>query len=201
MWYDDQKTFEYEFVVIGVQGVQKIFDNLKIISNLTRPSEFYYEIVGEGFDWVGQKKQIYGFDNDQDFIDYLTANPSKKKVPYIYYNPDFVDGTRDPLVNKDLTIREYNKTKEKLVYSFQRGLDMRDYGRMRGNMHYVEDFWDVQIQPITFKYAYLSEGEIAVTNNSEMRIRDKYIKIRVKYSGEEYAIINALKTFFTISYA
>jgi hypothetical protein len=30
--------------------VQKIFDNLKIISNLAQPEEFYYEIVGEGFD-------------------------------------------------------------------------------------------------------------------------------------------------------
>ncbi len=34
-----------------------------------------------------------------------------------------------------------------------------------------------------------------------MRIRDKYIKIRVKYDGTQYAIINALKTLFTISYA
>lgn len=181
--------------------MQKIFDNLKIISNLTKPSEFYYEIVGEGFDWVGQKKQIYGFDSNQDFINYLNTNPTKQKVPYIFYNPNFADESRDPLLNRDITIREYNKTKEKLVNSFQRGLDMKDYGRMRGNMHYVEDFWDVQIQPITFKYAYLSGGELAFTNNSEMRIRDKYIKIRVKYDGTEYAIINALNTFFTISYA
>ena len=32
-------------------------------------------------------------------------------------------------------------------------------------------------------------------------IRDKYIKIRVKYDGTQYAIINALKTLYTISYA
>jgi hypothetical protein len=30
-------------------GIQKIFDNLKIISNSTAPNSFYYEIVGEGF--------------------------------------------------------------------------------------------------------------------------------------------------------
>ena len=34
-----------------------------------------------------------------------------------------------------------------------------------------------------------------------MRIRDKYIKIRVKYDGTKYAIINALRTLFTISYS
>ncbi|MDA3856550.1 MAG: hypothetical protein PF569_09925 [Candidatus Woesearchaeota archaeon] len=44
-----QYPFEFEFVVIGVQGTQKIFDNLKIISNLTEPDSFYYEIAGEGF--------------------------------------------------------------------------------------------------------------------------------------------------------
>ena len=201
-WYDLQEPFEYEFVVIGQQGIQKIFDNLKIISNLAKPSEFYYEIVGEGFDWVKQKKDIYGFEDDQEFIDYLNADSTRKKVPYIYYNSEFVEGYRDALKNKDLTIEENNKTKEKLVHSYQRGLDMKDNGRMRGNMHYVEDFWDVQIQPISFKYAYLDgEGELAFTNNSQMKIRDKYIKIRVKYDGTEYAIINALTTFFTISYA
>ena len=62
-------------------------------------------------------------------------------------------------------------------------------------------FWDIQIQPIVFKYAYLKDGEIAFTNNNQMKIRDKYIKIRVRYDGTQYAIINALKTFFTLSFA
>jgi hypothetical protein len=77
----------------------------------------------------------------------------------------------------------------------------RPYGRLRGNMQYLEDSWDVQIQPITFKYAYLSNGEIAFTNSTEMKIRDKYIKVRIKYDGTKYAIINAIRTLFTISYA
>jgi hypothetical protein len=68
-------------------------------------------------------------------------------------------------------------------------------------MQYVEDAWDIQIQPIGFKYAYIKNGQLAFSNTTEMRVRDKYIKIRVKYDGEQYAIINALKTFFTISYA
>ena len=68
-------------------------------------------------------------------------------------------------------------------------------------MQYLEDAWDVQIQPITFKNVYLKNGELAFTGNEEMKIRDKYIKIRVKYDGKNYAIINALKSTFTISYA
>ena len=33
------------------------------------------------------------------------------------------------------------------------------------------------------------------------RIRDKYMKVRVKYTGENLVIITALKTMFTLSYA
>lgn len=39
------------------------------------------------------------------------------------------------------------------------------------------------------------------TNRKEVRPRDKYIKIRVRYSGKDLAIITALKTLYTISYA
>lgn len=46
----------------------------------------------------------------------------------------------------------------------------------------------------------LKNGELLFSNTSEMKIRDKYIKIRVKYKGDQYAIINALRTLYTISY-
>lgn len=39
------------------------------------------------------------------------------------------------------------------------------------------------------------------TFRKEARIRDKYIKIRIRYSGERLAIITAIKTMFTRSYA
>lgn len=68
-------------------------------------------------------------------------------------------------------------------------------------MQYVEDSWDVQIQPISFKEVRLdNEGGLIKSEVKEMKIRDKYIKIRVKYKGDQYAIINALRTLYTISY-
>ena len=39
------------------------------------------------------------------------------------------------------------------------------------------------------------------TDRKETRIRDKYCKIKVRYSGEDLAIITALKTIYTASYA
>ena len=198
-WYNKQHPFEFEFVVIGVQGIQKIFDNLKIISNLTKPESFYYEIIGEGFEWNKYKSNIYKLTTDNQFKYILQNNTTIKKLPYILYQPNFI---RDRVgETRDITILENNKTKEKLINCFQQGLDIKTEGRVKGNMQYVEDSWDIQIQPITFKYAYLNDNNLILTNNNQMRIRDKYIKIRVRYDGEQYAIINALKTLFTLSYA
>jgi hypothetical protein len=38
-------------------------------------------------------------------------------------------------------------------------------------------------------------------NRKELDVKDKFIKIRVRYSGEELAIINFLHTIYKISYA
>lgn len=38
-------------------------------------------------------------------------------------------------------------------------------------------------------------------NRKETRLRDKYIKVKVRYAGDELAIITALKTLYTVSYA
>jgi hypothetical protein len=32
---------------------------------------------------------------------------------------------------------------------------MKKYGRVRGNMEYLEDLWDIEIRPIPIKWAYL----------------------------------------------
>ena len=68
-WYDEQHPFEFEFVVADVQGVQKIFDNLKIISNKVEPNSLIYEFTGDGFDWNEQKQDIInlnGIDPDEE---------------------------------------------------------------------------------------------------------------------------------------
>ena len=47
-------------------------------------------------------------------------------------------------------------------------------------------------------------GEVSTdkwTYRKETRIRDKYLKVKIRYSGEELAIITALKTLYIISYA
>lgn len=79
-----------------------------------------------------------------------------------------------------------------LVTTSQKGKDLKEFGRIKGNMHYKEDLWDVEIKPHRFQHN---------TKVKEARIRDKYLRIRVKYTGTKLAIITALRTLYTISYA
>jgi hypothetical protein len=264
VWYEEQHPFEFEFVVAAVPGVQKIFDNLKIISNKTKPDSFNFEIVGEGYDWHLYKEVIswlndeplYNYSLAQDDFTYtLESNGSYKINTALYQaaldkvlngyryllsktisqllidHPEFPVPTwinpadystfkflKLPFVLKDKTTSPLDTIAwedftsdnvlindtwngEDRVLSNQDGKDFVNYGRTKGNMHYVEDSWDIQIQPIKIRYVYLKEGEVRFSKVSEMRIRDKYIKIRVKYDGKKHSIVNAIRTLFTVSYA
>jgi len=68
---------------------------------------------------------------------------------------------------------------------------MKKYGRVRGNIQYLEDLWDVEIRPISFKWVCIpsNSSELSPVKTSETRLRDKYIKIKVRYSGEDLAVI------------
>ena len=102
---------------------------------------------------------------------------------------------------RDTAIKVNNKTNEKSIQSYQRSLPIAKIGRLRGNMEYLEDCWNVQIQPLTFKYAYAGENNLETTGAMQTKIRDKYLKIRVRYDGKQYVMVNAIKTNYTISYA
>ena len=70
-------------------------------------------------------------------------------------------------------------------------INIKDYGRRLGNIYYNEDKWYITLKPIYFKER---------DSLKSAKIRDKYAKIRVKYSGDKLAIIVALQTMFTLSY-
>lgn len=137
------------------------------------------------------------------FID--TTKDLTELIPVTYEttsHPDTILST-NPTMNvlRKVSIKMNNKTKEKLVQVYQRGVNLSKVGRMRGNMEYVEDAWDVQIQAPLIKYAYLKDDELTYSEDKQFKLRDKYIKVRVRYDGTQYAIINAIRTYFRISYA
>lgn len=257
VWYEEQHPFEFEFVAIGVQGVQKIFDNLKIISNKAEPESFSFEIVGEGYDWYKYKEVIswmetnsffnFGVSNEEpnfqwtedgfyevlersstnyyDAYTYLLTHtmgqikndfadfpiPIDMSLDSKFFKLPYIPRTRSQKVTDtiDWSNLEYNTVLmydrwngEDRVVAWQKAKSMTraEYKRLKGNMHYAEDCWDVQIEPLRIRYAFMKDGQLRFTSLSGMKIRDKYTKIRVRYDGSRLVIVHALKTLFTISY-
>jgi len=76
------------------------------------------------------------------------------------------------------------------------------YGRLLGNIQYKEDSWYSVIEPIRYNSRIKFRGEIVEDSQKQStRIRDKFFKIRVRYSGEDLAIITSIKSLITMSYA
>ena len=148
----------------------------------------------------------------------------------------------------------YKDLDEYRIWTHCKAVNMFKNGRLRGNMQYKEDRWDVQINPINLVQKNESQwqnlnnentskvpvelrqspipNEVLVNedgspkteliipdsfrtddgrgytmwdwNDSQIReskLKDKYVKIRIRYSGEKLAIISAIKTLYAISYA
>lgn len=93
--------------------------------------------------------------------------------------------------------------------------DIKNYGRMRGNITYKEDAWYLTIDPIYFRKAdspnYNEETKTynptqyssgtKMSDWKSTRIRDKWCRIRIKYSGKDLVLISAIKTMIMTSYA
>lgn len=193
-WYDKQEPFEFEFVVNNIVGAHKIFNDLVIISNNVQPKELEFEIIGDVYDFNKAgiyKAEVFGDDITKSKID-LEWNQTNKKVSQEFIN---VDVKYDNITNK------YSLVTTQPCY------DIKQYGRRKGNIHYKEDAWYVVIEPIKFKkkYPIYDNDKVVSDRTSEdinsTRIRDKFLKIRVKYSGEDLAIISNLRTLMTLSYA
>jgi hypothetical protein len=39
------------------------------------------------------------------------------------------------------------------------------------------------------------------TENEEVKLKDKWIKIRIRYTGNKLAIITAIRTLYSVSYS
>lgn len=344
-WYGKQREFNFEFVVNDSPHVQKIFNNLKIVSNKTQPNKFEYEIVGEGYDWYKYKPfiiwanavdptnvlrqytmlvttplkilQSQYMDSFPDLRYQFDYNKPLSKVPYItlqltdrvgrqdrsYHSTDKWESMKTPsatenfnfsLNSVETVLVEDVQLNEQRIRTEQLGNDMSRFGRIRGNMQYLEDLWNIEIRPVSIKWVYspsyidftsdnvdcevlynstsgipsqiqsfgtgdielfllanapstigvecdsgdltygtstgktitivLKPGQNKITLHGagcdlikfsfpptvqwcthtklfETRHRDKYIKVKVRYSGEDLALIQQIYTIFEESYA
>lgn len=81
--------------------------------------------------------------------------------------------------------------------------NIAEFGRRLGNIQYKEDSWYITIDPLMFRERFKIDDSEESTFGpiKSTRLRDKFVKIRVKYTGEDIVIITALKTMLTLSYA
>ena len=224
VWYDKQEPFEFEFVVNEPTGLHKIFNNLVIISNNVQPSEIEYEIIGDvyGFNKAGifwkQNKNYWEKEDNPDKewdpkynkpIELLPAAPEERtEYPY-------TDSVREQWIKdrprktseqfKNTTVEWDPILNQYLLKTNQKCYDIKNYGRMRGNITYKEDAWYLTIDPILFKKADAEGAEYGSGNIASdyksTRIRDKWCKIRIKYTGKDLVLISAIKTMIMTSYS
>ena len=267
-WYGKQHEFNFEFVVNELPQQQKIFNNLKLISNKIAPDKFEYEVVGEGYEWFEYKPivewvnkkaeeeyskfpdQYKDLDDCRDTIFSWLLNQTSRQISSAY--PDFPklfdqdrvirklpylkmkhtdkkgtperphykwdDGTTywEQIVDKKNPNKDYKYTyncsepclveddqlNEVRLRTESLGNDIRKHGRIRGNMQYLEDLWNVEIRPVQITWCYKTKnGILEKTKITETRHRDKYIKVKIRYSGEDLTVIQAILTTFNESYA
>ena len=177
-WYGKQHPFEFEFIVNDNPGIHKIFENLNIISNKVKPESFHYQIVGEVYGFAKDKPNIYyrqeatkelyqnlGSDIifNRNYTDTKLDQKSPSTLfPWYYERIDTFDKIYDNYQQKQSAFnKDYqNMTGTEVVYDDNlgeyslvthcKGADLTEVGRLRGNMQYKEDVWEVEIRPINY---------------------------------------------------
>ena len=179
--------------------------------------------------------------------------------PLYFYRQDTINTIEDQYHLKDdvntkdfsamagAEIVHYKTPNEYRIWNHAKAVDIKEKGRIRGNMSYIEDRWKVQINPINLiqcneanwkdtnllerpdinnnkipielgqslyplPMTSLSSDDIpknsedrAITmwnnyNRTESKLKDKWMKVRIRYSGNKLAVIMAIKTLYSISY-
>ena len=180
--YSKEWSPEYNKPVELLPGTETPFVPVSSVENVVeRPQEYSDSTKGSvRYNWIGKQ------------------NPIKTSEEFKNAEVEW-----DPILNQYLL-----KIKQSCY-------DIKNYGRMRGNITYKEDAWYLTIDPIYFRKAdspnYNEETKTydatqyssgtKMSDWKSTRIRDKWCRIRIKYSGKDLVLISAIKTMIMTSYA
>ena len=173
-WYNGEQGFEFEFVVSDPIGVNKIFDNLQIISNNVQPEEMEITVIGDDYEF---KRDL--------------ANVVEPRLSNLGEDPNIITTTSNIHGEKSnpklSTVYKFDKRlNQSAITKWQPFKDIYKFGRRIGNIQYKEGSWYAQIEPLL------------INSSKEARIRDKWARIRIRYSGKDLAIITAIKTLINV---
>lgn len=182
-WYDNDKGFEFEFVVSDPIGVNKIYEDLQIISNNAEPNTLVVSVIGDDYTFKRDK-----IDPNYEREEYPT---NKTWTTSNIHNYENVTGSN----YRELEDTSYKwdwRLHQHTIVKVQTLKDIYKHGRRLGNMQYKNGMWFIQIEPLRFNIEPLKQ------QMKEARIRDKWAKIRIRYSGKDLAIITAIRTLINV---
>lgn len=199
LWYGKQYPFEFEFVVNDPVGLHKVFENLVIISNNVQPSELEFQIIGDSYLFNRARiyhdaKNIYGNEEEDRPYKIELDGYNKDNFAIADFKPMFYNAR----VEYDPVLDEYN-----LIIT-QPCKNKETYGVRLGNIQYKEDSWYTNIEPLRYNTKLNKQDAENFSINDEFasaKIRDKWLKIRIKYIGDQLSIISGVITFENLSYA
>lgn len=199
----------------------------------------YTKIVPNWEDTILERKDTSGYSKSTIFPLYYRKINSDKWIDD-YYRDYKHDTTHDYKYLSGSEIKYDSRDNEYNILTHIKCAPINKSGRLRGNCHYKENRWDIQIPSIAFKQknedkwtyppiivdcvpndlttesidsnklpeAYKNTTDWTQgldlskwTSRKESRMRDKYCRIRIRYSGKDLAIISAVRTIFSESYA
>ena len=205
------KSVMFPLTVSHVDKKNKIYDTYQRLTSKSQDyqsmsgSEIVYDSSANEFN-VATHIKAYPIDGYEWQAICGTDEPDAKRLKQYY-------------MSHNVQVKEENGILYKKV----------EYGRRLGNCKYAEDNWDIQIPSINYAEKnetwtneppiniamnpipedIIAKGEIEVPQNVETdywgrlkqtRIRDKYVRIRVRYTGDQLAIISAIITQYKESY-
>ena len=214
-FYGEQEKFIFEFVVVDKPTVQKILENLTIVSNRAFPSTIEYTLLENDFDFDGPKSKNNGY------TEYL-----RQRHEFLITSDIKIDGdpnTQEVIVKikKSVSQEEAERIKggwiiandgDYYLLSDVVQLDPNDknsfYNKLKDkNGIMVTGILTKKFTTITFgiinqnaeyieDHLYLEVGK----GQEGSRIRDKAIKVKITYEGYDYVTIQTVLSNFVYSF-
>lgn len=227
LYYKLDVTIQPE--IAGSKATSLIKKTIGVVVNHNYASDEYRELLQNGFyvhgragifdeidyfddDPDNQIKPTYWYNKQEPFeFEFVVSEPvglhkifdnlviiSNKAEPNsieIEVIGDVYDFKKSGLLDtefRNTTIKYDPILNQKTLLTEQECRNIEKVGRRLGNIHYKEDAWYLTVEPIRFKNNKNKEW-------SSARIRDKYAKVRIKYSGKDLVLITAIKTLLNLT--
>lgn len=188
-WYGKQHPFEFEFIVNKDIYTHKIFENLIILSNKTKPESLHFEVVGEVYTFAKDKLnmfyrqeatkqlyQYYGYDITYN-KEYLKLNPKHRWDKY--------SGHFDKSIMFPLRVTRQDSLNEVYDYYQKMTSNSLDYQSLSG----AEITYDKLLNDFNVNVhipVYPLEGHEEVKITPEQYEYYKRTNVQVRKEGDNY---------------